>query len=115
VQRTRFVWQEIKRTRPRFRSGLRQLLIFYALLQQASNSQNAQWRSQKPFKPCAEFCNLFAGHKTSIYFEKENGLGTEGIGLNVSEIWQSVCEKDPGILIEARFFDFTVICDETEW
>jgi hypothetical protein len=28
VQSTRFVWQEIKRTRPRFRSGLRQLLIF---------------------------------------------------------------------------------------
>jgi hypothetical protein len=67
VQSTRFVWQEIKGTRPRpWRvSGLRQLLIFYALLQQASNSQNAQWRSQKPFKPCAEFCNLFAGHNTS--------------------------------------------------
>jgi hypothetical protein len=40
------------------RSGLRQLLIFYALPQQASLSQNAQWRSQKPFKPCAEFYNL---------------------------------------------------------
>jgi hypothetical protein len=44
------------------RSGLRQLLIFYALPQQASLSQNAQWRSQKSFKPCAEYCNLFVGH-----------------------------------------------------
>jgi hypothetical protein len=24
-------------------------------LQQASLSKNAQWRSQKPFKPCAEY------------------------------------------------------------
>jgi hypothetical protein len=23
-----------------------------------------QWRSQKPFKPCAEFCNFIAGHDT---------------------------------------------------
>jgi hypothetical protein len=36
----------------------------YALPQQASLSQNAQWRSQKPFKPCAEYCNLFVGHNT---------------------------------------------------
>ena len=35
-------------------------------LQQASLSQNAQWRSQNPFKPCAEFCNLFVGNNTSI-------------------------------------------------
>jgi hypothetical protein len=35
-----------------------------ATLQQASLSQNAQRRSQKPFKPCAEFCNLFVGHNT---------------------------------------------------
>jgi hypothetical protein len=60
----RFVWQEIKRTRPRLRSGLRQLLIFYALPQQASLSQNAQWRSQKPFKPFAELGNLLLGHNT---------------------------------------------------
>ncbi len=37
----------------------------YGGLQQASLSQNAQWRSQNPFKPCVEYCNLFAGHNTS--------------------------------------------------
>ncbi len=42
---------------------------FNAPLQQASLSQNAQWRSQKPFKPCAEFCNLFAGHYTISGFK----------------------------------------------
>jgi hypothetical protein len=31
---------------------------FDAPLQQASLSQNAQWRSQKPFTPCAEYCSL---------------------------------------------------------
>ena len=32
--------------------------------QQASLSQNAQWRSQNPFKPFVKFCNLFVGHNT---------------------------------------------------
>jgi hypothetical protein len=32
---------------------------FDALLQQASLSQNAQWRSQKPFKPPQDFLNHF--------------------------------------------------------
>jgi hypothetical protein len=41
------------------------LTLGNALLQQASLSQNAQWRSQKPFKPFVEFCNLFLGHNTS--------------------------------------------------
>jgi hypothetical protein len=40
-----------------------------APLQQASLSQNAQWRSQKPFKPCAEYCNLFVGHNTRSGFK----------------------------------------------
>jgi len=40
---------------------------FNAPLQPASLSQNAQWRSQKPSKPCAEFCNLFAGHNPSVH------------------------------------------------
>jgi hypothetical protein len=40
---------------------------FDAPLQQASLSPNAQWRSQKPFKPLIEFCNLFVGHTTSFY------------------------------------------------
>jgi hypothetical protein len=40
-------------------SGLKQLLIFYALPQQASLSQNAQWRSQNLFKPSVELCKLF--------------------------------------------------------
>jgi len=39
-------------------SGLRQLLIFDAPLQQASLSQNAQWRSQKPFN-CNSFDSYF--------------------------------------------------------
>jgi hypothetical protein len=34
-------------------------LIFYALPQQASLSQNAQWRSQKPFKPLQDYLKLF--------------------------------------------------------
>jgi hypothetical protein len=42
---------------------------FDALPQQASLSQNAQWRSQKPFKPCAEYCNLFVGHNTRSGFK----------------------------------------------
>jgi hypothetical protein len=46
VRSTRFVWQEIKRTRPRLRSGLRQLLIF-----------------------CAKFCNLFVGHNTRSHLK----------------------------------------------
>jgi hypothetical protein len=40
-------------------------------LAQASLSQNAQWRSQKLFKPCAEYCNLFVGHNTR---EPEKGF-----------------------------------------
>jgi hypothetical protein len=36
-------------------SGLKQLLIFNALPQQESLSQNAQWRSQNLFKPSVEF------------------------------------------------------------
>jgi hypothetical protein len=39
---------------------------FNAPLQQASKSQNAQWRSQKPFKPFVEFCNLYAGDYTRL-------------------------------------------------
>jgi hypothetical protein len=35
---------------------------FEAPLQRASLSQNDQWHLQKPFKPCAEFCNLSMGH-----------------------------------------------------
>jgi hypothetical protein len=46
-------------------SGLRQLLSFYTPLQPAFLSQNAQWHSQKPIKPCAGFFNLFAGHNTA--------------------------------------------------
>jgi hypothetical protein len=38
---------------------------FNAPLQQASSSQNAQWRSQKPFKPWVGFCNLFLGRNNS--------------------------------------------------
>jgi hypothetical protein len=94
VKSTRFVWQEIKRNRPRLRSGLRQLLIFIrqrtlagksvkdrwrinARLQQASLSQNAQWRSQSAnvlwrIKPCAEFCSLFAGHNSRSGFKNRN-------------------------------------------
>jgi len=40
-------------------SGLRQLLIFDALPQQTSLSQNAQGCSQNLFKPSAEFSDLF--------------------------------------------------------
>jgi hypothetical protein len=49
--------------------GTQTAFDFDARLQQASLSQNAQWRSQNPFKPCAEFCNLFAGHNTRSYFK----------------------------------------------
>jgi thioredoxin reductase (NADPH) len=46
-------------------------LIFYAPLQPASFSQNAQWRSQKPFKPFVGFCNLFVGHNTNLSRNRE--------------------------------------------
>jgi hypothetical protein len=36
-------------------------LIFYALPQQASLSQNAQWRSHKPFKPLLDFVSYLFG------------------------------------------------------
>jgi hypothetical protein len=48
-------------------------LIFNAplqqALQQASLSQNAQWRSQKPFKPCAKLFSLFTGPNTRSGFK----------------------------------------------
>jgi hypothetical protein len=43
------------------------------------NQKNAQWRSQKSFKPCAEFCNLFVGHNTRIQ------LTTSSIEYRVSK------------------------------
>jgi hypothetical protein len=56
-------------------------LIFYALPQQASLSQNAQWRSQKPFKPCAEYCNLFVGYNTRSGFKTTPEAGKPQIML----------------------------------
>jgi hypothetical protein len=53
-------------------------LIFDALLQLASLSQNAQWRSQKPFKPFVEFCNLFAGHNTRSYLKNADYVQGQG-------------------------------------
>jgi hypothetical protein len=45
-----------------------------ALPQQASLSQNAQWRLQKPFKPFVKFCNLFVGYHTISYLKNESRL-----------------------------------------
>jgi hypothetical protein len=71
---------------------LRQLLIFYALPQQTSLSQNAQWRSQKSFKPCAEFCNLFAGHNTRSGFKTVDLVQGQGAGRRKSAAYRLVCE-----------------------
>jgi hypothetical protein len=52
-----------------------------ALPQQASLSQNAQWRSQKFFKPCAEFCNLFVGHNTRVGTSAKEASATPCLGM----------------------------------
>jgi hypothetical protein len=39
---------------------------FDAPLQPVSLSQNAQWRSQNPFKPYVEFCTLPVGQNASV-------------------------------------------------
>jgi hypothetical protein len=58
-------------------------LIFDALLQQASLSQNAQWRSQKPFKPFVEFCNLSTtGHNTRSYLKNADYVQGQEAHLN---------------------------------
>jgi hypothetical protein len=43
-----------------------------ARLQQASLSQNAQWRSQNPFNPFVEFYNSFSGYNTRSGFKNRN-------------------------------------------
>jgi hypothetical protein len=57
-------------------------LILDAPLQQASLSQNAQWRSQKPFKPCTEFCNLFGGHNTRSYLKNADYVQKQEAHIN---------------------------------
>jgi hypothetical protein len=65
---------------------------FYAPLQQASLSQNAQWRSQKPFKPCAELCDLFAGHNARSYLKNADHVQGQGAGRRKSGAYMGVCE-----------------------
>jgi hypothetical protein len=77
-------------------------LIFDAPLQQASLSQNAQWRSQSArdlwrIKPFVEFCNLFVGHNARSGFKKAMTMNTQLTELSevASEIEDVVdSEKD---------------------
>jgi corrinoid protein of di/trimethylamine methyltransferase len=48
-------------------------------------SQNAQWRSQKPFKPCAEYCNLFVGHNTRTDCRTAFGKNCRKVGLDMEK------------------------------
>jgi hypothetical protein len=53
----------------RFESFLLTPAIILGTPAEAGLNQNAQWRSQKPFKPCAEFCHIFAGHNPKSGFK----------------------------------------------
>jgi putative permease len=74
-------------------------LIFYAPLQQASLSQNAQWRSQKPFKPLVEFCNLFVGRNTSTRFAGQEIYDTRRLMFELLREWIDRYFSDPQFVI----------------